>query len=569
MPIDFHLSPAEEGIRNAAAAFAAGSLKDAKKTYMSYQTHTERFQSTRPIYRQAVAGGLIKGLILPHLGGAGGSLIESAILVEEMYRVEPAASLTVFSTGLGLTPMNLTGKPEHNEFLEPFLNGKGEPLASMVFSEPGGVANYLEEGAPGLGTTATLDGDEWVLNGEKIWATNCAGWDFEGADLQCVVCRTTTPSSDKPADAIMILLVTNADIKRNAPGAFKVLRHISTAGHTACSGPHIKYTNIRVPAKNVLCPPGTGAAVVSDAFDCTAVLVGAMSVGIMRAAFDAALAFAKGDNRRGKSDLLTRQAVADLLSGIKMQTEACRALTWKAAHSLQNGPGDYNARRELALAAKVYCSDMCTKAVTDAINLVGITAYDADQPFADLLNTAMVLPIFDGGNVGIRRRHMQELMLSNDYDPWASTYGPSELPNGAAPDGKASEGGASDAEAPTKAVSHGEAHQDAARNGKAPDSKTPNDETPNGEITNGETPNGETPNGKTPNGETPNGKTPNGEITNGEGFNEPGRIPHLSACGPQEAAFSSQVISDNSVLGPQGTTVQTGSMPRRPGRPLT
>lgn len=210
------------------------------------------------------------------------------------------------------------------------------------------------------------------MDGEQIWATNSAGWDFEGADLQCVVCRTTTPSGDKPADGIMILLVTIADIKRNSPGAFKVLRHISTAGHTACSGPHIKYTNLRVPTKNVLCPPGTGAAVVSAAFDCTAVLVGAMSVGIMRAAFDAALAFAKGDNRRGASDLLKRQAVADLLSGIKMQTEASRALTWKAANSLENGPGDYNARRELALAAKIYCSDACTKVVTDAINLVGM-----------------------------------------------------------------------------------------------------------------------------------------------------------------------------------------------------
>ena len=243
----------------------------------------------------------------------------------------------------------------------------------------------------------------------------------------------------------MILLVTIADIKRNAPGAFKVLRHISTAGHTACSGPHIKYTNLRVPVKNVLCPPGTGAPIVSAAFDCTAVLVGAMSVGIMRAAFDAALTFAKGDNRRGASELLTRQAVADLMSGIKMQTEACRALTWKAANCLENGPGDYNTRRELALAAKIYCSDACTKAVTDAINVVGMyvfismlfgglsnpltwcrTAYDADQPFADLLNTAMVLPIFDGGNVGIRRRHMQDLMLSKDYDSWASTFGPSK-----------------------------------------------------------------------------------------------------------------------------------------------
>ena len=168
MPVDFHLSPAEEGIRKAAAGFAAGPLKDARKTYMRYQHHQERFQSTRPIYHQAVAGGLIKGQIPDHLGGSGGSLIEAAILVEEMYTVEPAASLTIFSTGLGLTPMNLTGKPEHKEFLAPFLSGEGEPLASMVFSEPGGVANYLEKGALGLVTTATLEGDEWVLNGEKV-----------------------------------------------------------------------------------------------------------------------------------------------------------------------------------------------------------------------------------------------------------------------------------------------------------------------------------------------------------------------------------------------------------------
>ena len=168
MPVDFQLSPPEEGIRNAAAAFAAGPLKDAKKNYMQYQHHHERFQSTRPIYHQAVAGGLIKGQIPPHLGGAGGSLVEAALLVEEMYRIEPAVSLTIFSTALGLTPMNLTGKPEHKEFLEPFLNGQGEPLASMVFSEPGGVANWLEKGAPGLNTTAALEGDDWVLNGEKV-----------------------------------------------------------------------------------------------------------------------------------------------------------------------------------------------------------------------------------------------------------------------------------------------------------------------------------------------------------------------------------------------------------------
>jgi nitroalkane oxidase len=168
MPVDFHLSPAEEGVRQAASAFAAGPLKDARKSYMKYRHHYERFQSTRPIYRQAVAGGLIRGQIPPSLGGAGGTLLEAAILVEDLYAVEPAVSLTIFATGLGLTPLKLTGKPEHKEFMAPFLSQEGEPLASLVFSEPGGVANYLEKGASGLVTTATLEGDEWVLNGEKI-----------------------------------------------------------------------------------------------------------------------------------------------------------------------------------------------------------------------------------------------------------------------------------------------------------------------------------------------------------------------------------------------------------------
>ena len=206
----------------------------------------------------------------------------------------------------------------------------------------------------------------------KIWATNSAGWEFKGADLQCVVCRTTTPATDEPSDAIMIILVTSEDIQRNNPDAYQVLRHVPTAGYTACSGPHVKFSNLRVPAKNVLCQPGEGAAIVSGSFDMSAVLVGAMAVGTMRAAFDAALRFAKNDNRRGALPLLVRQSVADLLINIKMQAEVCRALTWKAAHCLMNGPGDYNARRELALTAKAYCSDAAVKAVTEAINAVGV-----------------------------------------------------------------------------------------------------------------------------------------------------------------------------------------------------
>lgn len=377
MPIDFHLSPNEAGIRAIAAWFAQQVLKPTRIEYLGIQEQHERFQATKGAYAAGVQGGLLKGQIAPSLGGAGGSLIEACILVEECYSVEPSTALTIFATGLGLTPFNLMQKPETRRFLEPFLSGAGAPMCSLVFSEPGGVANFLEKGAPGLNTTARREGDHWVLNGEKIWATNSAGWDFKGCELACVVCRDVTngePSPDAdPVDSIMVLLVTRGDLDAQSPGAFETLRHVSTMGHTTVSGPHIRYKDVRVPLDNLLAGPGKAAVdAVLGSFDCSAVLVGAMGVGLMRAAFDAALDFAKKDNRRGAVPLLEHQAVADLLSGIKMQTEACRALTCKAAHALQNGPGDYGARRELALAAKIYCSDAAVKVVTDAINVVGV-----------------------------------------------------------------------------------------------------------------------------------------------------------------------------------------------------
>lgn len=375
MPVDFHLGPTEAATRVAAAGFAQNVLKPARSEYLKHEQQHERFQATRPAYSAAVKGDLLKGQIASAHGGTRGSLVEAAIMVEECYAVEPSAAMTVFATGLGLTPLNIAGRSEHAEFLAPFLSGEGAPLASLVFSEPGGVANALEKGAPGFQTTARRDGNEWVINGEKMWATNCAGWDFKGCDLACVVCRDVTeapaPDSD-PKDRVMIILVTRADLDRSGAGSFEVLRHVSTPGHTSVSGPHVRYTDIRVPAKNVLCPPGQGAQVAFASFDASAVLVGAMGVGLMRAAFDAALAFARRDSRNGAVPLLERQAFADLLSGIKMQTEASRALTWKAAHAMENGPGEYDARRELALAAKVYCSDAAVKACTDAINAVGM-----------------------------------------------------------------------------------------------------------------------------------------------------------------------------------------------------
>ncbi|EKG10585.1 Acyl-CoA oxidase/dehydrogenase type 1 [Macrophomina phaseolina MS6] len=392
--VDFTLSPSEAATRTAARAFAHAHLRTAPALYGSIPATRPdlRFQSLKPIYEAAVAGGLIKGMVPKELGGAMGSLVEMCVCVEECYAVDPTASLTIFGTGLGLAPLLAAWREGLEPFLEPFLRGTGAPVASLVYSEPGGV----------------------------LWATNSAGFDFRGADLACVVCRCTNADAQaaatRPEDLIMVLLVTPADIARNAAGSFEVLQHPQTAGHTAVSGPHIRYAGLRVPQGNLLCAPGTGVPVVTGAFQMSAALVGAMGTGIGRAAFDAALAFAKGDARGGSVPIVEHQSVADLLINIKMRTETSRYLTWKAAQALTSGKG-----HELALEAKIYCSDAAVKSAIDAINLVGVSAYDTSRPFTGFLNDAMVLPIFDGGNVGIRRRDLQKLFMSKDYSPWGAS----------------------------------------------------------------------------------------------------------------------------------------------------
>ena len=86
-----------------------------------------------------------------------------------MYLVDPSLTITTVACGLGLTPLLLSGKEDlQKKFLQPFLSGEGEPLASLMHSEPEGTANWLEKGGKGLQTTAKQDGNDWFINGEKV-----------------------------------------------------------------------------------------------------------------------------------------------------------------------------------------------------------------------------------------------------------------------------------------------------------------------------------------------------------------------------------------------------------------
>ena len=405
MAIDFTLSAEQRKFQLTCRAFAQAELRGVGAAIRDLRTPAERFQATRPMYAALVRAGFLRRLIPQPFGGEGAGLIDMAILTEEFYAVDANVSLTLLATLLGLMPVFLAGTPAQQQtLLAPFLSTHGTPLASLANSEPGGSANYAAPPpAAGVRTTARMDGDEWVINGRKKWM-NGAGWDGQGADLLCVVCRSD--ANGPPARAISVIAVP-----KPAQG-FELLHLIDTLGNRAHPAPEFALNNVRVPYDNVLGEVGAGRSIVDASFTGTAALVGIMGVALMRAAFDFALAFARTECRGGARPIIEHQAVGYALADAKTTLEAARYLGWKACHAMDvQAPG----AQEVALHSKIFGSESAVRVITNLMSVVGIDSYDHELPLGGLLQDALVLPLFDGGNMGVRRRQLHELLMRGDY----------------------------------------------------------------------------------------------------------------------------------------------------------
>jgi butyryl-CoA dehydrogenase len=414
VPIDFTHTSEQLDLQTTAREIAQRVLGDADASTRYLTTPQERFAATRPLYEQLVEAGLLRRLIPAPLGGTGTGVVDLALLAEELIAVDASVSLTLFATALGFTPVLLAGTPEqHERFLAPFVAGAGAPLAAFGFSEPQGSANFADP-TPGAGlqTRAVRDGDEWVITGAKQWVSNAAGWNGEGADLTCIVARTDLDAP--PAESLIVIAVPRPEAGLRVAGAF------DTIGHRAHLVPQVRYEGVRVPVENALGEPGSGLGLTEMTFGGTAAVVGAFSVGLTWAAFDEALRFAREERRAGAVPIIDHQAVGDLLSDVKTKIEAVRSLTWRAAHALDTGSP---AALELAVQTKIFGSETAVQAVYDLMRAVGIQSYAHDLPLGRILQDALAYPLFDGGNMGVRRRQLHAMLRDPGYDPLASVRG--------------------------------------------------------------------------------------------------------------------------------------------------
>ena len=407
MAIDFRLTGRQRELQLQSRRFAREMLLPALEAE-ALPTPEERFAATKPAYEAMIAAGFLRKCIPFSAGGESAGLTDTAIMAEELYAVNASVTLTLIGTVLGLLPLLIGGTEQQRaRLLRPFLKQAGAPLAGFCATEPGGSANAASP-PPGEGvrTTATLRGDRWIIEGRKSWVSSATGWDRKGADILTVLCRTDPDAPPERGISIMV-------VERPASGL--VFEHaINSIGHRAHLLPQFNFKGIDVSRENVLGSLGSGLALTAACFTGAAALVGIFAVALMRAAFEFTLAFARTERRGGIHPIVEHQAVGYALADAKTAIEATRWLCWRACQAVD---AQSPAAQELAIEAKVHGSETAVRVLTDLMRVVGVESYDHALPLGRLLRDALALPLFGGGNIGVRRRQLHAILKRPEYDP--------------------------------------------------------------------------------------------------------------------------------------------------------
>lgn len=409
--IEFSLTPAQQDLRSHARRFAKEVLSGVAAAIRHEPDPHRRFLVTRPFYEALVSEGFMRRLIPRGFGGESDGVVDMAVIAEEFYAVDPSVALTALANVLGLSPLMIAGTAQQQQrFIAPFLQMSGAPLAGFASSEPGGSANFDQPPpADGVRSRAVKEHGQWRINAHKQWISSASGWDGQGADVLCVVCRTAP--ADQLGQGLSVIAVPRPD------SGFVLEEAFDTLGHRGHLTPRFRLSDVRVPLSNLIGLEGEGCGLIEASFSSTAALVGVLACGLMRAAFDVALDFCRTERRGGMQPIIEHQAVGYALADAKGSIEAVRSLAWRAcwAQDAQT-PGAL----ELALHSKVYGSEVAVRVITDLMRVVGIESYSHALPMGALLQDAIALPLFDGGNHGVRRRQLHTLLRDEGYSALAT-----------------------------------------------------------------------------------------------------------------------------------------------------
>jgi butyryl-CoA dehydrogenase len=304
--------------------------------------------------------------------GAGLDYLALAVILEEIAAGDGATSTVVSVTNCPVNSILMAWATEaqKQQWLRPLA--RGDMLGAFCLTEP-----HAGSQADGLKTTATKDGGDYVLNGVKQFITS-----GKNGDVAIVMAVTDKAAGKKGISAFIV--------PTHAPG-YTVARLEDKMGQHASDTAQILFENCRIPAANLLGEEGQGLKIALSGLEGGRIGIAAQSVGMARAAFEAALRYAKDRVAFGKP-IFEHQAVHFRLGDMATQIEAARQLLHHAAALKDSGRP---CLKEAAMA-KLYASEMAESVCSAAIQIHGGYGYVSDFPVERIYRDVRVCQIYEG-----------------------------------------------------------------------------------------------------------------------------------------------------------------------------
>ncbi|PAL08070.1 acyl-CoA dehydrogenase [Peribacillus simplex] len=365
--MDFSLTKEQQMIKEMVREFAEKEIKpiaielDAKSMF------------AEDVFKKMGKLGLL-GIPFPEeYGGSGGDTISYAIAVEEVGKACGGTGLSyAAAVSLGASPIYYFGTEEQKQkYLVPITTG--ETLAAFGLTEPNAGSD-----AGGTRTTAVLDGEEYVINGEKTWITN--------ASYSRTVTVTAVSGKDSKGKNIISAFIVPTDTQ-----GLTINSNYEKMGVRASNTCEIILDNVRVPKENLLGDPDKGFKQFLFTLDGGRISIAALAVGIAQAAFDRALAFSKERIQFGKT-ISNFQAIQFKLADMAMEIELARNMVYKAAWLKDNK----KPFAKEAAYAKLFASETAFRTSNQAIQIHGGSGYMREYEVERYLRDAKLLEIGEG-----------------------------------------------------------------------------------------------------------------------------------------------------------------------------
>lgn len=326
----------------------------------------------KELFKGAFEMGLHMVEIPEEYGGAGLDFETTAMIFEELAKVDAGYAITLVSTFVALRSVILSGSPEQARLFADII----EPgnFAAFTLTEPNAGTDVAA-----MKGTAVKDGDEYILNASKTFITN-----GEIADVYVVFFKTDKNAGNKGMSAFIV--------ERDRPGV-TVGVHEDKMGLRLSNTSDVFFQDVRVPADHLIGREGQGFKIALNTLNLSRAFVGTLAVGIMQRALDEAIAYAQEREQFGRP-IMKFQSVQGLIADMAIKTEAARALVNNTMRLMDQGD---LVKKEGAIT-KTFVSDACQEVTSKAVQVFGGYGVIKDYPVEKLMRDCKVFQIFEGTN---------------------------------------------------------------------------------------------------------------------------------------------------------------------------